>query len=521
MTESALPEPEISPANRWLPSLVWIVPLVAALIGLSLVVKAVRDRGPTITVSFATAEGIEPGKTKVKFKNVDIGSVTAVHLSDDRKRVLAEIDLDKQAEAFAAADSRFWVVRPRFAGSGVSGLGTLLSGAYIGVDGGRSDERRDEFTGLEEPPVVASDVPGRRFVLHAEDIGSLDAGSPVFFRRIQVGHVESFKLTADGRRIDLGIFVKSPYDRFVTAESRFWHASGIDLSLSAAGLKLETQSLSTILMGGVAFETPSGEADLAAEGADFALASGRDEALKAPDGAPVEVLVRFGGSVRGLVPGAPVDFRGVRIGSVRSVRLAHDAATDTYDAPVVLVIYPDRLGALKPGADAPQKVAALVKRGLRAQLRPGSLLTGQLYVAFDFFPKARPASLRTSGGLPELPTVPGEMEAMQQQVQTIVQKLAAVPFDDIGVEARAALANLNVTLKRVNSLSATAEKDLLPDLREALATINRTVAGDSPMQQDTRAALRALADAARALTALADGLDRRPESLLRGKDATP
>jgi len=521
MTDLSLPEPEISPAARWLPSLVWIVPLAAALIGLSLVVKAVRDKGPTIAVSFATAEGIEPGKTKVKFKNVDIGSVTAVRLSEDRKRVVATIDLDKQAEGFAAADSRFWVVRPRLAGTGVSGLGTLLSGAYIGVDGGRADERRSEFIGLEEPPVVASDAPGRRFVLHAEDIGSLDAGSPVFFRRIQVGHVESFKLTGDGRRIDLGIFVRSPYDRFVTADTRFWHASGIDLSLSAAGLKLETQSLASVLMGGVAFETPSGDGEIAAGGTEFALASGRDEALKAPDGEPVEVMVRFAGSVRGLVPGAPVDFRGVRLGHVRSVRLAHDAKTDTYDAPVVLVIYPDRLGAAKPATEAPQKVAALVKRGLRAQLRTGNLLTGQLYVAFDFFPKAPHASLKTSGGLPELPAVPGEMEAMQQQMQTIVQKLAAVPFDEIGAEARTALANLNVTLKRINGLSATAETELLPDLREALATLNRTLAGDAPMQQDTRAALRSLAEAARALTALADGLDRRPESLLRGKDATP
>lgn len=239
-------EPAVAASRRVRPSLVWGIPLIAALIGLALVVQTLSKRGPTITVSFASAEGIEPGKTKVKFKDVDIGDVRTVTLTPDRSRVIATIDLVKEAEPFAVEGSRFWVVRPRFAGSGISGLGTLLSGAYIAVDIGRSERKLMEFTGEDEPPVVASDVPGRRFVLHTADLGSLDVGSPVFFRRIEAGHVEWFSLNPDGNGLTLGIFIKAPYDRFVTPDSRFWHASGIDLRLDAAGVRVQTQSLATV-----------------------------------------------------------------------------------------------------------------------------------------------------------------------------------------------------------------------------------------------------------------------------------
>jgi paraquat-inducible protein B len=517
MSQPDFPEPTVSASPRWLPSLIWAVPLVAALIGLSLAVQAVRQKGPEITVSFASAEGIEPGKTKVKFKNVDIGEVRSVRLADDRKRVVAEIALDKSAESFAVADSRFWVVRPRLGGSGISGLGTLMSGAYIGIDAGNSAERRKHFEGLEDPPVVASDVPGNRFVLSAHDIGSLDVGSPVYFRRIAVGHVESFALEDDGRGIRLEVFVKSPYDRFVTADSRFWHASGIDLNLSADGVKLQTQSLAAIMIGGVAFETP-GDGAPAASGTRFDLATDREEAVRTPDGEPQTVVLRFQGSVRGLTIGAPVDFRGVRIGQVVALGIDYDPAADAFSAPVTAVIYPDRLGSPSFSGKSASAVRArhLIKRGLRAQLRTGSLLTGQLYVALDFFPEAKPAALIVGkDGLPELPTIPGDMEELQQQVRAILKKLDAVPFDEIG-------RNLNRVLVRLDGLSAETQRELLPELRASLAAIAQTLAADAPAQQDARAALRAMAEAARSLKALADGLDRQPESLIRGrKDDAP
>ncbi len=530
----ALPEPVVKPPRRWRPSKVWVIPLVAAVIGLSLVVQAIWQRGPTITVSFSSAEGIEPGKTKVKYKDVDIGDVKAVQLSEDRSRVVVTIDLVKDARAFAVADSRFWVERPRFAGSGISGLGTLLSGAYIGVDSGHSSERRSDFVGLEEPPVVASDIPGHRFKLLAEDIGSLDAGSPVYFRRIQVGHVENFALEPDGHRIALGIFVKSPYDRFVTPDSRFWHASGVDLQLDSAGVRLETQSLASILMGGIAFETPDGTKEAAApDGSQFALASNHAQAIKAPDGPPLTVVLRFRQSVRGLAVGAPVDFLGVTVGFVRSIGLTFDPDAGDFSIPVTVDIFPDRL--MPPHATAKaddparrvERVAELVRRGLRAQLQTGSLLTGQLYVAMGFFPEAPPVRFDATTEPLELPTIPSDLEELHQQVQAILRKLDKVPFDTLGQDAHRTLVSLDSSLKSMDALMRRTDTDVLPEIRDSLKEMRRTLAttqaslaGDSPLQQDTRQALRGVAEATRSLKALTDSLDRHPESLLRGRKDT-
>src|SRR5476651_1440209 len=216
-----LPTPTIEKANRWLPSLVWLIPLLAALIGIGLVARSVLDKGPTVTVSFHTGDGLEPGKTKVKYKDVDIGQVRAVKIDPDLTKVLVTIDLTKEAKRFTSADTRFWVVRPRVGASGVSGLSTLLSGAYIGVDAGKSEAVKEEFTGLEKPPQVAGDDKGSKFTLHGESLGSIDVGSPIFYRRIQVGQVVGFDLDEKGRGVKMTVFVSAPYDQYVGKNTRW------------------------------------------------------------------------------------------------------------------------------------------------------------------------------------------------------------------------------------------------------------------------------------------------------------
>lgn len=531
-----LPEPVIE-RRRFRLSLVWLIPLVAALAGISLVVQTLRQRGPSITVSFSTAEGIEPGKTKVKYKNVDIGDVKSAHLSEDRSHVIVTIELTKNAESFAVEGTRFWVVRPRFAGSGVSGLGTLLSGSYIGVDIGPSTKIRHDFTGLEEPPVVASDVPGCEFVLHADDLGSIDIGSPVYYRRIQVGHVVSFSLDPDGEKILLQVFIKAPYDRFVTANARFWHASGIDLKLDANGVKLSTQSLSTVLMGGIAFGNSGGlqEHVQAKPGSEFKLASDETAAMKAPDSAPETMIMRFNQSVRGLQVGAPLDFRGVEIGQVRSIDIVFDPQTQDFSSPVVVDLYPNRLGngGAQMMRDSPVQrrklISDLIRRGLRAQLRTGNLLTGQLYVALDFFPNAPSATLNLDHSPIEFPTVPGDLQELQQQVTALLHKLDQLPLETIGQDVHRALVSLNGALHRLDNLARDANGKLLPQIDATLVGVQRatdtaqeTLSTDSPLQQDVRQALKGLTDASRSLKTLADTLERHPESLLQGKkDAQP
>ncbi|HWV44452.1 MAG TPA: MlaD family protein, partial [Nitrospira sp.] len=343
---SDIPDPIVVKTTRWAPSLVWAVPILAALIGLSLIVTTVLERGPTITIRFQTAEGLEAGKTKVKYKDVDIGEVKAITLSKDLGHVLIHLELVRGTERFAVSDTRFWIVKPRVAASGVSGLGTLFSGAYIGTDPGQSSEKQKEFIGLEVPPIVTTDVVGRQFTLHADDGGSLDIASPVYYRHVQVGQVVAFDLDQDGRGVTLKIFVQTPYDRFVTPETCFWHASGMDVRMDANGVKVRTSSLAALLLGGIAFDAPPDIPTTAPaeEGRVYVLAVDQEQAMKRQNEKAELAVLYFDQSVRGLSPGAPVDFRGLQLGDVKSIDVEFDPETREFRMPVTIEIYLERLG---------------------------------------------------------------------------------------------------------------------------------------------------------------------------------
>ena len=374
-----LPEPEVRRQNRFGVSLIWLVPIVAAIAGMVLVVRTYLQAGPSITITFETAEGLEADKTEVRYKNVVVGKVRRITLSDDRSHIVARVDLEKDAARLAVKDSRFWVERPRVGINGVSGIETLLSGAYIGVDIGESDEVLKEFTGLEKPPAVTHDMKGRLFMLHTADAGSLAVGSPLYYHRIPVGRVVQSDLDDDGKNITVLVFVDSPNEKLVTVNSRFWNASGVDLSLSADGLKVNTQSLATVVAGGVAFapfreDNPGPQAD---DKSDFHLFPDQGTALAPPDGPSMQILMHFEQSVRGLSTGAPVDFRGISFGKVTSIDLQFDTQKKQFYTDVLAEVYPDRLGpAIKTlrqlekdsGSSTAQMWGDLIGRGLRAGL---------------------------------------------------------------------------------------------------------------------------------------------------------
>ena len=522
-----LHEPHVEKASRWLPSLVWLIPLLAALIGAGLVVKSFIDRGPTVTVSFRSGDGLEPGKTKVKFKDVDIGLVRSISLARDLSKVLVTIDMSKEASRFTAIDTRYWVVRPRIGASGVSGLNTLLSGSYIGVDAGKSEETKEEFTGLEQAPQVAFDEKGSYYTLHGETLGSVDVGSPIFYRRIQVGQVAAYDLEPKGRGINMKVFVKSPYDQYVGKGTRWWHASGVDVRLDSNGFKVNTQSLAALLVGGIAFESMNGQKPAAAAptGSEFLLAADQASALREPDGAPITTVLYFDQSLRGLSQGATVDFRGIVLGEVRSVGVEFDPVKKSFRMPVTVDMYPARLGrAFQKTIDedqrnsaGPQVLERMVARGLRGQLRTGNLLTGQLYVALDFFPNAPSAKLDLSKEMVELPTVPNSLDELQTQLASIARKLDKVPFDEIGVNLRDTLKSANVLLKQLDSQVVPEMKDTLGAARKTFSTADQILQKDSPVQSDLREALQQLTQTMQSLNALSDYLERHPESLLRGK----
>jgi paraquat-inducible protein B len=526
-----LPEPVVR-RPRVNASIVWLVPIIAALVGLSLVVHAWLEAGPTISISFLSAEGLDPGKTPVKYKNVIIGRVNAVRLSEDRSRIIAKVALEKSAQGFATADTRFWVVRPRIGLGGVSGIDTLLSGAFIGADVGESSEPKSEFTGLENPPPVTHGAPGKTFDLHSDDLGSLDIGSPVYYRRIQVGRVTTYHLDKDGKGVTLQIFVDAPNDQFVTTSSRFWNASGVDVSLGADGLKVNTQSLATVLAGGVAFQDPPGPHDAtpAQEDAAYRLFNDRATAMAPPDGEPKYIRMRFEQSLRGLAVDAPVEFLGVPFGRVVSINLDFDEKTQTFPTIVGAVVYPARLGkahdklvalARSRGDDEQmsQMMGRLVEHGLRAQARTGNLLTGQLYIAMDFLPKAPKVAFDGTAKPLEIPTAPGDLDKIQQQIADIVGKLQKVPFDSIGKNLDQSLAELNRTLKQVNGSVLPEVKNTLKGAQQTLGTANSAFAPDAPLQQNLGGTLQELQRAARSLRVLTDYLGDHPDALLRGRRA--
>ena len=528
---AAPPAPRVVRRRDWMPSLVWLIPIVAALVGITLVARILVQRGPEIVLTFKTAEGLEAGKTAVKYKDVQIGIVQSLRLARDRSHVRVTVQLTKEADGFTAKDTRYWVVRPRLDTSGISGLGTLLSGAYIGADAGLSEESSSEFTGLEVPPIVTRDASGQQYLLRAADIGSLDVGSPVYFRRIKVGQVAAYELDGDGRGVTLRVFVNAPYDKFVGVNTRFWHASGLDVSLSASGVKLRTQSLATILLGGIAFQAPESEmGPVAKENTEFALAEDEPTAMKAPDGPSQTMLMYFNQSLRGLSPGAAVDFRGVVIGEVKSIGVEFDRAEREFRMPVLVQVYPDRLR--RRAGEMPvesrftqeQRLQFLIGKGLRAQLRNGNLLTGQMYIALDFFPKEPTVKVDVSKSPIELPTVSGSLEELQSQVQEIAAKVNKIPFEELGKDMRVSLATLNRTLSGAEQLAKTLNNDVSPeitaalkDVRKTVDSANKTLSEDSPLQQDVRQTLQELTRAAGSVRVLTDYLERHPESLLRGK----
>ncbi len=530
---SDLPEPVVH-KPRVNASLVWLVPIVAALVGLSLVIHAWMQAGPTISISFQSAEGLDPGKTPVKYKNVVIGRVNAVRLSEDRSHVVAKVSLEKSAEGFATADTRFWVVRPRIGLGGVSGIDTLLSGAFIGADVGESKESRSDFTGLENPPAVTHGAPGKSFMLHTDDLGSLDIGSPVYYRRIQVGRVVTYQLDKDGKGVSLQIFVDGPNDQFVSNATRFWNASGVDVSVGADGVKLNTQSLATVLAGGVAFQSPMGPHDEtpARENAEFRLFGDQATAMAPPDGEPKYIRMRFDQSLRGLKVDAPVEFLGIPFGRVVSVNLDFDEKKQTFPVVVGAVVYPQRLGkahdklvalakARGDDAELSQMMGKLVEHGLRAQARSGNLLTGQLYIALDFLPKAPKVAYDPTAKPLEIPTVPGSFDKLQEQMAEIVDKIQKIPFDSIGRNLDQTLAELHTTLKKVNGDVLPEVKTTLKGAQETLGNANTALSPDSPLQQNLGGSLQEMQRAARSLRVLTDYLGSHPDALLRGRKADP
>jgi len=503
--ETELPEAVVKPRRGI--SLVWIIPIVAALIGAWVAYKTISETGPTITISFENAEGLEAGKTKVKYKDVEVGQVKSVDLAPDLKHVVVTVQMHPGAKEYLTEKTRFWVVKARISAGTVSGLGTLLGGAYIAMDPVSGGKFVHQFTGLEQVPVVTTDQPGQHYLLKADRRGSLDVGAPIYFRQIRVGEVVSYQLAEDNESIDFKIFINAPHHLKVTENTRFWNASGIDVSLSASGINVDMESAVSLLTGGLAFglppETPPGDA--VPENTVFKLHDTRTAAFAQPITMRERFLLYFEGTVRGLTADAPVEFRGITVGKVVSVDLEFDKETGGFLIPVLIELEPERFGVVATdyaAAERRQYLESFIAKGLRAQLKTGNILTGKLYVDLDFYPDAEKQVLRQAKDYLVLPTVPTSIEEITRSVNAVLDKVREFPFDRIGADMTRTIASLDKTLAQAEG---------------TLKTIDTMFAKDSPLSQELRDSLRELGDAARSLRVLSDYLERHPEALLRGK----
>ncbi|WP_191059238.1 PqiB family protein [Geminicoccus harenae] len=553
MSDPTMQQPEPAravPRARKTFGIVWLVPLIALALALWVGWASWSARGPVITVTFQTASGIEAGKTRLRYRDIDVGQVDSVTIAQDLRSVDVTIQVQAEAERLISETSRFWVVRPRFGGGQISGLETLVSGAYIELDPGAGGAAETTFSGLETPPRVRSDMPGRPFVLRAASLGGVSIGSPVLFRGITVGEITDVEPPTDREDLAIHMFIRQPYAELVRTTSRFWRERGIDFSVSAEGVRFSIGNFETLWRGGVVFDAPPG-GEIATAGQSFALFDGPDSLDQGAITERVPLVSYFEGSVRGLTVGAPVEVRGIRIGTVREVRLDYDVATHRLRIPVIYEIEPqrvrlvhaDELTTSEEAGEAHAQLAALVERGLRAQLATGNLITGQMVVSLDLVPDAPPAELGQEGELAVMPTIPSSLDTLERSLTGIMEKVAELPIADLTEQLRAtaasiasiagsgelenSLANLNQVLVRLSDLTGNLDRSATPLLAELERTVgalgDAARSADSLMgprsttQRDLNRLMSELTQTARSVRDLADYLERHPEALLRGK----
>jgi len=532
-------------------SLVWIIPIVAAVVAGWLVYTTFGEKGPVATITFKTAEGLEAGKTKIKFKDVEVGTITDVNMGPDLSHVVVTAEFAKEVDDHLSKDTRFWVVKPRLSASGVSGLSTLVSGSYVEIDpvAGASV---DHFVGLENPPVVRSGEAGREFVLKSDTLGSISRGSPIYFRGIAVGEVLGHELMDDNAEVEIRIFVNDPHSKLIRPGTRFWNASGISADVGADGFRVSMQSVTALLTGGIAFETPPSAMlrDPSPEEAAFRLYKSFERQQDESFTKDFRFISYFEGSVRGLAVGAPVEFRGIRVGTVSDIRLEFNEKGITTRIPVTYDIEPERVKGAVQTDDPYGRMAKLVERGLRAKLRSGSLITGQLLVDLDIHADAKPVVLKTDGDYPEIPTLPTDLDQITQSVNGVLAKLSALPLEDLVNEVRRTvksadtvisapeiqkvLISVDQSMQSINSLvqdidqeagplidslrrTSDAAHDAVINAQSTMASANEILDDDSVVRHNLESMLGELSEAAAAIRNLANYLEQHPEALVRGK----
>jgi paraquat-inducible protein B len=534
---------------------IWIIPIIAIAIGVWLAWDTLSKEGPTITITFETAEGLQAGQSQLKFRDITLGTVKRLDLSKDHAHVAVTVATTRQAEPLLTDQTVFWVVKPRLFAGNISGLDTLLSGSYIGMMPGATEGKPQRaFTGREEPPVLQANIPGHTFSLKANRLGSISVGSPVYFRDLNVGEVLGWDIADMAQSVTIHTFVRAPYDRYVTNDTRFWNASGVSLKIGGTGVELQLESLRALLLGGIAFTTPDGKSvgTMSADNHVFPLFASKEAADAASYSRKIPVISFFPGSVRGLGPGSEVTMHGLAIGHVTSVALSYDPVKDTIVAPVRYEVEPERIVGIGNHvfASTNEAVQNVLQRGLRASLESASLITGQQMVTLDFVRDAPSASVTMDGEDFVLPTTGGTgLAGLQASATALLEQVSAIPFKQIGDNLAGILQSTNnltngpQVQKSLEDLSATlasakqvlqhfdaSTSKVLPEITAGLEktltnanklmlSLNTGYGDNTQFSRDLGRLLIQLNDAVRSIRAFADLLARHPEALIKGRAA--
>ncbi len=535
--------PEIRRAQRW--NIVWVVPLVALLLGGWMLFRHFTSAGPIAHVSFETAEQISAAKTEVRCRSVKVGMVRSVALSDDLKSVMVDIEIDSNAQHLLRKGTRFWVVKVRFSGASVTGISTVLEGAYIELDPGPDNaEPESNFVGLETPLATNLSVPGRRVILTADEAGLLSSGSPVYFRGFEVGRIEGRTLSVDGMRVSYNAFIQQEYAPLVTENTRFWNTSGIDISAGADGFKVRTPSLQAMVSGGVAFGVPDGDipGKPAADNTSFVLHRDEDDAKNVNFNPTLKLLLLFDQSVRGLSKRAAVEFRGIIIGRVSDISFDLNKSPGDPRIPVLIEIDPCLMCPStdqKPDAAMGEEfVKAAVAKGMRAALKTSNLITGALYVDLDYYVDADPAQIGKLGDHITVPTVSSGFAQLEAKITAFIDKYQAVDVDgtvnqikaaakeaeSLLAESRTAIDDIKATVAAARRTMEDPEfKNLPADLRKAVASLDKSLESVGPegaIQGDLLRTLDELRASLRAIKGVSDTVNEHPNSLLFGRDSS-
>jgi paraquat-inducible protein B len=545
-TRLASKEPALRVRHRV--SIIWLIPLIAALAAGWLGWRTLSARGPSIAIAFASADGLEAGKTKIKHDGVELGVIESLEPTPDLAHVVATARMHKFAEGHLTEGTRFWIVRPRFSLGGISGLSTLISGAYVEFGPGQG-AMADRFTALEEPPLVNANEPGVTFSLHAKRLGSIVSGDPVSYRGLKVGQVLGSDLSDADGSVTVRIFVRAPHDRLVREGTRFWNASGVTVTAGSDGLKIQSESLSTLLLGGIDFDVPAGAepGEVAKSDTPFTLYDDASAASDAIYTRTVRFLLHFPEAVQNLKAGAEVRMQGMRIGQVADVHMEFDAAIDRVSVPVVIEIEADRVRLLHDTTALngfEQRAYAtfdrFVARGLRARLGSGNLIIGQKVVNLDFAPDTSELKMIVGGKYPEIPTVSSsDLDTVIASAKDLLGSLQVAVTRLNGVvsspEVARSLRSLDGSLVNLDHITrdvrAAGVGPLIAQLRAAagsadsalkqadatLAVAGGALDGHRSDGGDLAGALRELKTAARSVRVLADYLESHPDALLLGR----